>query len=509
MANQRGFTLVELLISMVVIGIISVGFFSLYTSLISSSVLAKQRAVAGMLASNQIEYLRSLPYDNLAVSGGNIISNSYIAGTVTKRINGTNFTVVTSIVYADDAYDGCGPYPTLDLKKKYCRNFLAPGNSGNNSASDQNPADYKLAHVIVKNPGGAQLAVLDTQIAARVAETASATGALFITVTDPSGAAVPDANVRIANSTVSPAVNGVGISDNNGLVIFYGVPPDNGLDYIVSVDKPGYSSINSLRPSGSLQPTYSNLKVLSQQSSYLAVVIAPMRSESLIIEATDLTGTPLSGLKVYVKGGYKKYTLASNTAYYFDNLNPIDTRSVTDAAGITTLDNLPPVNEYFFCGDNGSQDCTIGGVTYYLVAALPYGGKNSLAPIAVPAANDNEVSSFTIGSTTYRQKVRLLLTTNSLFPRLSDISPNSINTSDNLHSVKVVFTGYNLINSTATLSKDGVGYTDNNCISNATQLTCNYDLSGVTPGDMQVKIRNSSGTVILPTAPKGGIYVGS
>jgi prepilin-type N-terminal cleavage/methylation domain-containing protein len=505
---ESGFTLLELLVSMTVIGVMSVGFFSLFTALVNSSTLAKQRSVGGTLANNQMEYLRSLPYDNLAVSGGSIISSSYIPATTTKKINGINYIITTSISYVDDAYDGCGPYPNLDLKQKYCRNFLFSGNTaGNNQLNDTNPGDYKLAHVVVKNLGGTRLAVMDTHIAARVAETASTTGALFITVTDSAGNGVSEATVKVTNTTINPAVNVSDSTDANGIAIFYGLPPDSGLDYMIEAQKTGYSSIQSIRPSGSLQPTYSSQKILSQQSSYLALVIAPMDTNSLIIETTNTAGAPLSNVKVQVKGGYKKYTTVSDNVYYFDNFTPTDTRIVTDSNGMASVTNLPPINSYYFCGANGAGGCAIGGTAYYLAAAVPYGGTNSLSPVIVPIGSQSNPVTFSYDGSEYIQKVRLILTNNSSFPRVFSISPDTITLNDDLQNVQIVFNGANLTNANATLKQGGTTYSGNSCTGSSTQLTCNYDLSGVTTGDMQVTIQSANGTLVLPTTPLGGFRV--
>lgn len=505
---QNGFTIVELMVSLAVLTSLTIGFFTLFVALVNSSVIAKQKAVAGSLASNQIEYLRSLPYDNLAVSGGSIISNSYIPAVITKKINGITYTITTSISYADDAFDGCGSYPTLDLKKKYCRNFFTPGNSnGNNSNSDTNPADYKIAHISVKNSGGTQLATADTQIAARVAETASTTGALFINVTDPSGNAIADATVTVLNPTLTPAVNVSDNTDVNGVAIFYGLIPDSGLDYDITITKSGYSTITTLKPAGSLQPTYSSQKILSQQSAYLALVIAPMRTNSMVIETTDTAGNPLGQAKIYIKGGYKKYTATTDTTYYYDNQIPNDQRPTTDSNGLAGINNLPPINEYFFCGLNGAQGCLVNGVTHYLAAAVPYGGISNLAPITIPLADDTSAPTYSFNGNQYGQKVRLMLTTNAGFPRVFDINPSSINLGDSLQNVKLIISGYNLANATATLTQNGNTYTNSSCTGNTTQLTCNYDLSTITAGDMEIKIQNPSGTLTLPLTPPGGFHV--
>lgn len=68
--GEAGFTLVELSISLFVMSLVIVAFFGLFISLVRSTVIAKRRAVANTLATNQMEYLKSLPYDSLAVVGG-------------------------------------------------------------------------------------------------------------------------------------------------------------------------------------------------------------------------------------------------------------------------------------------------------------------------------------------------------------------------------------------------------------------------------------------------------
>ena len=506
---ESGYTLVELLISIVVLAVISSSFLILLTSLLQSATLAKQKSVANALANNQMEYLRSLPYDSLAVSGGSILASSYLPAETKQTISQVTYTVTTDIRYVDDAFDGCGVYPSLDLKKIYCRNFSAPGNSsGNNLVNDTNPADYKIAHITIKNGGGTYLAVLDTNIAARVAETASTTGALFVTVTDPGGNAVTEASVNVVNAAVSPSVNISSTTDSNGVAIFYGLPPDTQQRYSVTSTKSGYSTISTIAPSGSLQPTYAHQKILTQQSSQVLLVIGKMSTNSLVILAEDTTGKPLSNIKLAVKGGYKKYTNTTNTAYYYDNLTPSDTRGITDASGMTSLSNLPPINDYIFCGDKGDTGCiSTNGTKYYLAAAAPYNGTNSLMPITVPQKNDPVAQSFSYDGQTYPQQVKLILTTNSAFPRVRTIDPDSLAVVDNLSNVKFVITGNNLTNGSLSLSQNSTTFTAKNCTGSDTELTCAFNLTAVSTGTLQATISANGGTLTLPVQPLGGISV--
>lgn len=75
--GQAGFTLVELTVSLVVMSMMIVALFGLFISLVRSTVIAKRRAVASSLATNQMEYLKSLPYDSLAVVGAALLLQTY------------------------------------------------------------------------------------------------------------------------------------------------------------------------------------------------------------------------------------------------------------------------------------------------------------------------------------------------------------------------------------------------------------------------------------------------
>src|SRR5665213_3332320 len=159
--QEGGHTVVELMLVMVVLAILTLASFDLFTALLHSAIVAQRQAVASTLATNQMEYLKSLPYDNLAVAGGAIVASQTIPASFTKKVNGDTYTITTSITYADDAYDGCGSYPSQALKQQYCRNYPPPASA---PATDNNPGDYKDVNVTVTDTSGLQLAERNTQI---------------------------------------------------------------------------------------------------------------------------------------------------------------------------------------------------------------------------------------------------------------------------------------------------------------------------------------------------------
>lgn len=507
--REAGFTLVELVIGLAVLAVVMVSFFALFMSLLSSATIAKQKAIATTIATNQMEYLKSLPFDSLAVAGGSIYATNYLPASTTQKLNGVTYTIKTDIDYVDDAYDGCASYPSQALKQLYCRNYPPPTGS---PATDTNPQDYKAVSVSVYSRTNVRLATVNTQISARVAETASTTGALFVTVIDDNGNPVSDTTVSVANTTITPNVGLSDTTDVNGVAIFYGLPPDSGYDYTITATKTGYSSLTTIVPSGSLQPTYASQKIFTQLSSSVTMTIKPQGQNSLVLEAVTTAGTPLANAKIYIKGGYKKYTATTDTSYYFDTMSPSDTRPVTDASGYATLTNLVP-GPYYACGDSGATSCSVGGTTYYLAAAVPYGGSKAFNPIVVPRYDiaSPPTVTFPYNSVNYLQKVRLIFTTSSSFPRISTITPGDVSLSASLTSVAFQITGTNLpcnsnpasCNTTVRILQGANTYTASCTGSSAgTNLACTVNLSsGLVQGNTAMTITVSGNTLTIPGDP--------
>lgn len=514
--NEEGFTIIDLVVGISIMSIVAVGALSLFVSLVNSSISAKQMSIGLTLATNQMEYLKSLPYDNLAVQGGSIYSTSPLPAEKNETVDGMTYTIRTSISYVDEAYDGCANYPNQTLKETYCRNY-PPHSSA--PTVDTNPQDYKIAHVEVFNNTGKKRGEVDTQISSRVSETNSTTGALFISVVDDNGNPVSGATVGINNSTLAPVINLSDSTDGNGIAIFYGLPPDaTGSDYVITASKSNYSTLVTIDPSGSLQPNYSNQNVLAQQSSYLTMVIKPQGQHSLVAEVTDTSGNPLSNARIYTKGGYKRFTSSSDTQYYYDNISPTDTRPTSDASGMITYSNLVP-GQYIFCGDLGATSCTIGGTTYYLAAAIPYSGANSLNPINVPIYDpfNPPSTTFPYGGNSYLQQVRLMLTSNSNFPRINNFTPYDVSlSSSSLNNFEFQVQGANLpCSSNPASCSTSIQFTQASSTyaascsgTDGSNLDCTVDLTGIVSGSAQMSISANGYTLALPSSPLlGGLIV--
>jgi hypothetical protein len=513
--KQAGSTLVELVIGTFLLSMIGLAFFGLFTALVGSAITAKLKSSASTLATNQMEYIKSLPYDELAVAGGSIYSADPLPATKTETVNNHTYTIKTSINYVDNAYDGCANYPTPALKQKYCRNFPSPAGAPN---PDTNPQDYKVVNVSVYSRVNAKLAEVDTQIAARVAETNSNTGSLFVSVLDNTGAPVQGSTVQITNSTLNPLVDLSDETDADGNALFYGLPPDtSGFDYAIRATKEGYSSLSTIKSAGSLQATYPNQNIFAQQASYVTLPISPQNANSMAIESVDINGNPLGNVNVYAKGGYKRYSLSTNTAYYYDNLSPTDTRFTTNASGLASLKNLAP-GDYFFCGDDGGTSCRIGISTYYLAAAVPYTGSSILSPILVPNDSPSPNPTYPYLGDNFLQKTRLIFTPNATAPRITSSSVSEASkSSGTINNFAFQLKGKNLPCSSSAAScstvvviKQGASNFPASCIGNATGavIDCTVNLSSAAVGATTFSITANGSTLNLPGEPlRGGINV--
>jgi len=517
LGNNKGFTLIELMLSLVVLLIIVVAFFNLYISVVHSSIVASREAEALTLATNQMEYYQTVPYQNLAVANGPIVANSYLPAITDKTINGHTYIIKTEIVYVDDAYDGCGSYPSLQLEEQYCRNYPPPAGAPNPGDAE----DYKDIRVEVTDNSGLILAKLDTQIAPPVAGVINNSGNIIVKVIDNNGNPIQGANVTVVNPDVSPAVNASETTDQNGIAIFYGMPPDNKFNYVVSATYPGYSSLSTIPSFGNLVPVYPNQDLLQQNSSYVTLTLKPMGQYSLLINTTDVNGNPIADATVALKGGYKEYTSSTNFDYYYNSQNSPNVSPITNSSGYVGLQNLVP-GSYYFCGTSGNKGCSVNGTNYYLAAAVPYSGNNSFYPVVVPTFLSSSYTGpyFPYDGNDYLQEVRLILTPNANFPRIDTLTPSfASETASNFSDFNFSISGTNLpCGASASGCQTTISFIQNtntyvaSCTGTAdgTNLSCSVDLSGAITGNTQLKVQTNGYTFVLPAAPlMGGIIVKS
>ncbi|SHE61375.1 prepilin-type N-terminal cleavage/methylation domain-containing protein [Desulforamulus putei DSM 12395] len=127
LSNRQGFTLVELLVAITVLLVFVLAYIPLSTFIAQGSQANRARLTAGNLADNMIEEIRSRPYNDVGVQGGNPAGDIPPVQTVT--LDGITYTIQTWINWVDD-----------------------PAGTGSCTGSGL-PYDYKLVRVVVTAQG--------------------------------------------------------------------------------------------------------------------------------------------------------------------------------------------------------------------------------------------------------------------------------------------------------------------------------------------------------------------
>lgn len=256
--KEKGLTLIEVLISASLTLIV---FGSLVGLLIGTIELVgnnKARIGALTLASDKMEVVRGLEYNNIGTIGG--IPQGNIHQVENIVLNGISYTRRVLIQYVDDPRDGVG---------------LGDSNGIN--------TDYKRIKVEVSwsFKGRHKSVFLVSNIVPIGVETATGGGTLIVQVFNATGIPVPSAQVTVENNTIIPPVS-VNISTNiDGKAHFPGAPAASG--YEVMVTRAGYSTAQTHNPTtGNPNPSPSTLTVVEGQTTIGSFEIDVLSSKNII-----------------------------------------------------------------------------------------------------------------------------------------------------------------------------------------------------------------------------------
>lgn len=249
LAPMRGLTLIDVIVGSALAVIIFMGLFGILRASLQVSGLSKLKATATTIASSQMEYIRSLPYDSVGTDGG--IPAGAIAQSTTTTNGGLVYTVRTYIEYADNAKDGIGAADTNGIT-----------------------TDYKHIKVTVSYTVGGisrQVTLVSNRVPKGI-ETVTGGGTLRLNVVNATGAIVSGATVRIVNASTSPDIDLSTFSDSYGQVLLPGAPTST--EYQIAISKTGYSSATTYARTGTnANPTPGYLTVVdgSTTSSTFAI----------------------------------------------------------------------------------------------------------------------------------------------------------------------------------------------------------------------------------------------
>ncbi len=277
--------------------IVFAGLFGILRASVQVSGLAKLKASATVVASSQMEYIRSLSYDAIGTDGG--IPAGNIAQSTTTTDGGLTFTVRTYIEYADDAKDGTGAADTNHIT-----------------------TDYKHIKVTVSYvaEGVTRSVTLVSNAAPPGLETTTGGGTLQANIVNSVGTALAGATVRIVNASTSPDIDLTTFSDSYGQVILPGAPTST--EYQIAVSKTGYSSAQTYQRTGTnANPT----------PGYLTVVGGSTTSSTFAIDL----------LSTLIVRTFSPVAAALWSDLFNDNSKITNTVNVQVVGGALTLSGLP------------------------------------------------------------------------------------------------------------------------------------------------------------------------
>jgi competence protein ComGC len=102
--NRRAFTILEIVIDTFIITAVFGVLVTSFILVLNVVGAGKARTAATLLANEQMETLRNLPYNDLATQNGTILPQGDIPDTQTVNRSGLDFTLSTTIITIDDLY---------------------------------------------------------------------------------------------------------------------------------------------------------------------------------------------------------------------------------------------------------------------------------------------------------------------------------------------------------------------------------------------------------------------
>ena len=363
MIAPRGMSLIDVVVGTALLLVVFLALFGLLQASVLVSTYVKSEATATAIANNQMEYIRSLPYDSVGTIGG--IPAGTIAQNATTTEDGAPYGVRTFIDYYDDPADGTASNDTNGIT-----------------------TDYKRIKVVVSYKAGTQAKqiVLVSNYAPPGIETTVGGGTLQILVVNATGTAVPGATVTITNASTSPTVNLTTFSNSTGTVYLPGALPST--QYAVTVTKAGYSTAQTyVRDSNNQNPTPGYLTVVQNQttSSTFAIdqlgilnlsTFSPITGGAFLdtfannSKLQTLTNTVASGGSLTLAGGAGNYSLSGSAV------------STTTAPA------------YLYAWSTASSTMSVPGGTTALIHVLD--GSGNLLPNTVLPGNSAGFTTFPI-----------------------------------------------------------------------------------------------------------------
>lgn len=306
---NKGFTLIEILVTIAIIASLGVVVFGIYALIINEIRTYREQSVVALLADQYIEIARNLPYADIGTVNGTTCDKPEgeacflpdLANPASVDFEGVAYNVYYAISYVDDPADGTALLGT-----------------------DAAPNDYKQVKLYVVNTVSNITESFSTIISPKGFESLGNRGVLSIKVFNATGQPVQGATIRIVNNNVVPAVDVTRTSGSDGSWLEIGVPPDiNG--YHITVSKNGYSSDQTYPITvGNPNPVKPDSTIIAGQVTQVSFSIDYLTS--LTFYTLDQACQIMPGIDFEVRGA--KLIGTSPSVYKFDETYTSDGNGV-------------------------------------------------------------------------------------------------------------------------------------------------------------------------------------
>lgn len=309
----RGQFYIDLIIAVAVLSILGLALFRL--SLLSYELISFNRAriAARHLAQEKAEYIRNLPYDEVGTLGG--IPSGSIPQVENIERNGLNYVVRVAVIYFDDPFDGVTPDDLLPTDYKKVRIDVSWGGL---AASNINPV------------------TLITDISPKGIETSAGGGTLSILVFDANAQPIPQADIHIVASSVTPPVDLTLTTADNGRVVLPGAPICVAC-YEMTASKVNYSTDKTYSQAEVANPNKPHASILAGALTEISFAIDRVSTLNVTSRSDKAAGfTPLGGVTFRLRGEKVIGTDVSDEPVY--KYDEDFTTDVNGAQSITQLE---------------------------------------------------------------------------------------------------------------------------------------------------------------------------
>jgi len=307
--KKTGFTLIETLVSVAVLGILCASAYGLYATIINAIVYYRGQTTVSALAGQYLEVARNLAYSKIGTINGNP------HGDLPDEPNALNLT-----------------FNNINYKIYYVVNALHDQADPNLTVQD-----YKQVKLYVKNVQNGITKSFVTTIAPISLASMGNGGALSIQVIGSiysSYQHIAGATINITNTDVNPHINLTRTSGADGGWNEVGLPPDS--HYHISVTKDGYSSDQTYSVAQYPGTTQADATVILNQTQSVTLVIDKLSNMSL--QTKDTACQPIAGVILSVQGAK---TISPGLPKFNQNftsngggiINPVTTASCSNTCG--------------------------------------------------------------------------------------------------------------------------------------------------------------------------------